>query len=243
MGGKQAGKLVGKSIRIVDWSNRGNKVVLLTQMTTHIGRKKKVVLFFIVALLIATSEAILTAKHLVGAFSSQVYTSVKDIPFHEIGLVLGAPKYSDGRLNPVLEERIQAAADLFFAGKVNKLVVSGISRPEKFYDETLDMMQGLIRRGIPKEVIIKDDGAFKTFDSVLHMRDVFNFNNFIIVSQRDHCMRALYIAKHNNISAVGFDAGIPTGQYPDEVLASLIREPLARVKAVFDIAINGHTKK
>ena len=208
-------------------------------MITHISRrKKKIVLFFIIAIIIATCETIFTANHLIAAYSPQVYSSVNDIPFHEVELVLGAPQYSDGRLNPVLEGRIQAAADLYFAGKVNKIVVSGISRPEKFYDETSAMMQGLVRRGIPQDIIIKDNGGYRTLASVLRMRDVFGYNSFIVISQTDHCKRALYLANQNNISAVGFEAENPTGQYPDELLASLIRESLARVKAVFDVAFN-----
>ncbi len=205
-------------------------------------RLKKIIIFYIIACFIATIEAVLTANHLVSHYSSQVYYSVKEIPFHEAALVLGAPDYSRGRSNPVFAGRIQAAADLYYGGKVKKLIVSGICRPEKFYDEVSAMEQGLIALGIPPEAILKDNKGVKTLESVLRMRDSFGYNSFIIVSQRDHCCRALYLAKKNNISAVGFEAGIPAGLYPDEVLASLIRESLARVKTVLDI-VSGHVKE
>ncbi len=208
----------------------------------RIGRTGRIVLFWATASLIAALEAVLTAAWLVGATSPRVYSSLNDIPAREVGMVLGAPKYSGGRPSPVLAGRIQAAAELYHAGKVRTLVVSGASRPEEFYDEISAMTRDLVALGVPEDVIVGDGKGVRTLDSLLRMRDVFGYDDFITISQRDHCERALYLADHHGISTIGFEAGILPGQYPNEMLFSSIRAPLACVKAVLDIAVNRSAK-
>ena len=157
-------------------------------------------------------------------------------------MVLGAPEYSDGRPSPVLAGRIQAAAELYHAGKVKTLVVSGASRPEKFYDEIAAMTRDLIGLGVPEDAIIGDGKGLRTLDSILRMRDVFGYDDFITVSQRDHLERALYLADHHGISTIGFEAEILPGLHPDEWLESAVRAQLSNVKAVLDIAVGRRAK-
>ena len=209
---------------------------------TRIGRTRRIVLFWTAAALIAALEAVLTAGWLVGSTSPRVYSSVNDIPAREVGMVLGNSEYSNGRPNPILAGRLQAAAELYHAGKVRTLVVTGASRPEEFYDEIPAMTRGLVALGVPKEAIIGDGKGLRTLDSVLRMRDVFGYDDFITISQRDHCERALYLADHHRISTIGFGAGILPGIYPNEWLGSAIRAPLANVKAILDIAIGRRAK-
>ena len=204
---------------------------------TRTSRTGRIVLFWSAAAVIAALGSILTAARLVGGVSPRVCSSVADIPPREAGLLLGSSKYSFGHPSPVLAGRIRAAAELYHAGKVRKLVVSGMSRPDDFYDEVAAMKEGLIGLGVPEEDIIGDGRSFRTLDSVLRMRDVFGYDDFIAISQRDHCERALYLADHNGIAAVGFVAEIMPGMYASERALSAVREPLARVKAVLDVAI------
>ena len=208
----------------------------------RISRIRGVVLFWAAAALIAASEAILTAEWLVGRTSMRIYSSVNDIPARKVGMVLGNSEYLNGRLNPVLAGRLQAAADLYHAGKVQILVVSGASRPERFYDEIPAMTRGLVTRGVPEEAIIGDGKGLRTLDSVLRMRDVFGYDDFITVSQREHCERALYLADHHGISTIGFEAGITSELYLSEWIRSTIRVPLSNVKAILDIAIGRRAK-
>jgi SanA protein len=209
---------------------------------SRISRTRRILLFWAAAALTAALEAVLAAAFLVGKASPRVYSSVNDIPARKVGMVLGTPKYSDGRPNPVLAGRIQAAADLYHAGKVQTLVVTGTSLPEEFYDEIPAMTRDLVALGVPEDVIIGDGKGFRTLDSILRMRDVFGYDDFITISQRDHCERALYLAEHHNISTIGFAAGIQPEQHPDEILFGAFREPLARVKAIIDVAVNRSAK-
>ena len=211
---------------------------------TCIGRTRRIVLFWVAAALIASVEAVLTAGWLVGATSRRVYSSVNDVPAREVGMVLGAPVYSGGRLGPVLVRRLQAAAELYHAGKVQTLVVSGADYSGRFYNEISSMTRGLIALGVPEDAIIKDGKGLRTLDSVLRMRDVFGYDDFITISQRDHCERALYLADHHGISTIGFEAGIPPLKllYLDEWIRSTIRAPLSNVKATLDIVIDRRAK-
>ena len=209
---------------------------------TRISRTRRIVLFWTAAALIAALEAVLTAGWLVGKTSPRIYSSVNDIPARKVGMVLGCPEYSNGRPSPIIAGRLQAAAELYHAGKVQILVVSGADYPERFYNEIPAMTRGLVALGVPEDAIVGDGKGLRTLDSILRMRDVFGYDNFITVSQRDHCERAIYLADHHDISTIGFEAGISSGLYLDEWLGSAIRAPLSNVKAILDIAIDRHAK-
>jgi SanA protein len=169
---------------------------------------------------------------------------VNDIPAREVGMVLGAPVYSGGRPGPVLIRRLQAAAELYHAGKVRTLVVSGADYSGRFYNEISAMTRGLVALGVPESAIIGDGKGLRTLDSILRMRDVFGYDDFITISQRDHCERALYLADHHGISTIGYGAGGPPPKllYLDEWLGSSIRASMANVKAVLDIATGCRAK-
>ena len=205
------------------------------------SRTRKIVLFWMAAALIAAIGAVLTASWLVGRTSPRIYSSVDKIPAREVGMVLGAPKYSGGRLSPYLIGRVRAAAELYHAGKVKKLVVSGAIYPGKFYDEIAAMTQWLIELGVPADAIVGDGKGLRTLDSMLRMRDVLGYDDFITISQWDHCERALYLADHHGISTIGFEAGVGE-RYLNEMLFNALYGPLSSVKAVFDIAVDRKAK-
>ena len=208
-----------------------------------LSRRSRIIFIFWAAVaLIAALEAVLTAAWLVRASTSELYASVQDIPAREVGMVLGAPEFSNGRPSPYLPGRIKAAAELYHAGKVRKLVVSGATRPEKFYDEIASMTRMLVELGVPEDDIVGDGKGLRTLDSLLRMRDVFGYDDFITVSQRDHCERALFLADRYGVRTIAFAAGLPPGATPDQLLFSMIREPLARVKAVLDVAVHRSAK-
>ena len=205
-------------------------------------RSRSILIFWAAVALIAALEAVLTAAWLVRASASDLYVSVRDIPAREVGMVLGAPEFTMGRPSPYLPGRIQAAAELYHAGKVRKLVVSGATKTDEFYDEIASMTRMLVERGVPEDAIIGDGKGLRTLDSLLRMRDVFGYDDFITVSQRDHCERALFLADRYGVHTIAYAADLPPGATPDQLLYSMFREPLARVKAVLDVAIHRSAK-
>lgn len=136
---------------------------------------------------------------------NQIYDSVESIPPKKFALVLGTSKYGKKGINPYFKYRIEATAALYFSGKIEKIIVSG-DNSVKNYDEPTDMAESLIELGVPDSVIIKDYAGFRTLDSVIRAKKVFNCQELIIVSQKFHNQRALFIANHYNIDAVALNA-------------------------------------
>jgi len=168
----------------------------------------------------------------------QLYDNYDNIPSHAVGLLLGtSDKQGNGNSNPFFENRIAAAAKLYKAGKVRHLLVSGDNR-RKNYDEPALMKKALLAAGVPETALTLDCAGFRTLDSVVRAKEVFGLQQFTIISQRFHDQRALLIARHYGIDAIGFCAGDISLRYG---LRTQIREAFARVKAVLDLYVI-HTK-
>lgn len=163
---------------------------------------------------------------------SHSYFSVDSLPSNQVGLVLGTSKTtSDGQENLYFKYRMEAAARLFNEGKVKSLILSG-NNDSKYYNEPLDMERALLKLGIPKSALQLDYAGYRTFDSVIRSKTLFLQDNLTIISQDFHNARALYIAQNEGLNAVSFAAqDVPAGYS----LRTLVREYLARPKAVLDV--------
>ncbi|MBS0519662.1 MAG: YdcF family protein [Proteobacteria bacterium] len=127
------------------------------------------------------------------------------VPAVEAGLVLGTSRLMPGGSpNMTFNYRLDAAAALWKAGKVKYLIVSGNHTGR--YDEPADMRDGLIARGVPADVIYRDGKGMRTWDSVARARSIFGLHRMVVVSQRSHVARALFLARSLGMEAYGFDA-------------------------------------
>lgn len=164
--------------------------------------------------------------------SGKTYNSTKEIPYNKVGLLLGTRKMlPSGGINLYYKYRIDAAVKLFKAGKVDVILVSG-DNSTKDYDEPSTMKEDLIKKGIPADKIYLDYAGFRTLDSVVRCKDIFGQSSITIISQQFHNERAVYIAKHNAIKAIGFNAKDVNLHYG---FKTKLREKLARVKMVLDL--------
>jgi SanA protein len=164
--------------------------------------------------------------------SDKVFNSTKEIPDNKVGLFLGTGKIlSNGRINLYYKYRIEAAVKLFKAGKVDFILVSG-DNSTKDYDEPSTIKEDLVKKGIPSDKIYLDYAGFRTLDSVVRCKEIFGQNSITIISQQFHNERAIYIAKRNNIDAVGFNAKDVNVHYG---FKTRLRERFARVKMVLDL--------
>jgi len=166
---------------------------------------------------------------------SAIYTEVKKVPHRRAALVLGTAKYiTKGKKNYFYVYRIRAASALWKAGKVDAIVVSG-DNASKYYNETVRMQKDLIKSGVPKKYIALDHAGFRTLDSVVRAEALFGLKEYIIVSQKFHLERALYIAKEKGQDVIGFAAkDIPGTKAARRMMW---REYFARVKAFLDVNI------
>ncbi len=166
-----------------------------------------------------------------------IYTEIKDLPQKKAALLLGTAKYvAKGKKNYFYVYRIRAAVALWKAGKVKAIVVSG-DNETKYYNETARMQKDLIKAGVPKKYIALDYAGFRTLDSVVRAEAVFDLEDYIIVSQKFHLERALFIAKAKGQKVIGFAAKDIAGTKAANKM--IAREFLARAKAFLDVYILG----
>jgi len=165
----------------------------------------------------------------------QCYDDVTQVPSNRVGLVLGCTRYlRSGRPNVYFAHRIDAAAALHRAGKVELLLASGASRRPDI-DEAASMKEALIEQGVPAECVVCDPHGYRTIDSVLRAKRVYGQDRLTIISQAFHNHRAMYVAEHRGIEAIGFNArDVTLPRAP----AVRFREFLARMRVLIDIHLN-----
>jgi SanA protein len=157
---------------------------------------------------------------------------VEEVAPKPVALLLGtARSTAAGRPNQFYHARIDAAAALFHSGRVHGILVSG-DNATRWYNEPIAMQKDLIAAGVPAEFITLDYAGFRTLDSVIRAKEVFGQERIVIVSQRFHAERAIFLARHYGIDASGLAAADPESPGLMKVRA---REVLARVAAVLDI--------
>lgn len=165
-----------------------------------------VLLFAGAVILLVVLAAWLADRRMAREAADWSFADVAQAPAVETALVLGtAPIGPEGGPNRYFVYRLDTAAALWKAGKAKVLLVSG-NRDGEGYDEPAAMRAGLIARGVPAEAIRIDNEGYRTRASVLRARDVYGQSKILIVSQRFHVGRALYIAHRAGIEAWGVDA-------------------------------------
>ena len=144
-------------------------------------------------------------------------------------LVLGAGLKPDGSPSDMLRDRLAFACDLWEEGVSDTVLVSG-DRASESYDEVTAMKNYLLVHGVPEEAILEDPKGYSTSESLKRAKDVFGYENVVVVTQRYHLYRALYIAQKTGLDAKGVNSDPYT--YRGQVLRD-IREFAARIKDFF----------
>lgn len=167
-----------------------------------------------------------------------IYDDWQVTPHAQAALLLGARVYSDGRLSDILKDRADTALDLYNAGKVEKILVSG-DHGQTTYDEVNAMRDYLLAAGVAPEDLFLDHAGFDTYDSIYRAKHIFEAKSVLIVTQDFHLPRALFIARGVGVEAYGVSAD--RHQY---VMARYneLRESLARIKAYFEVAFGAESK-
>ena len=195
----------------------------------------------LLALTIAGVAVLLTCELWVRTVAAaECFEQVADVPRAPVALVLGcAETLPDGRNNLYFGRRMDAAAELFRSGTVERLIVSGDNSTVS-YDEPTAMKAALVARGVPEERIHCDYAGFRTFDSVVRAELVFGQRSFVVVSQRFHAERAVFLARSRGLEAWGYCAEAVGGGAGLRIRA---RETVARTAAVLDAHVLGTQPK
>jgi SanA protein len=183
------------------------------------------------ALLVIASNA-----YIVLSTRGEATSDISTLPHAQAAIVPGAQVRPDGTMSSMLADRVHRTVELWRAGKVDRILVSG-DHASWGYDEPDTMREALMRAGVPGRDIFTDHAGFNTRATMVRAKRIFDVSSAIVVTQGFHVDRALYLAKEAGISDVhGLTSDLHG--YGQKKTESDIREILARPKAIFDTAID-----
>ncbi len=148
-------------------------------------------------------------------------------------LVLGAAVKNNERPSAMLNDRLETGIELYNQNVSDKILMSG-DHGRKDYDEVNVMKNFAINSGVPSEDIFMDHAGFSTYESMYRAKEVFEADKIVIVSQKYHLYRAIYIARSLGIEAYGVPSDVR--EYRGQKYRDL-REAVARVKDFFNVII------
>lgn len=191
------------------------------------------------ALLLALAAVLLLAPwaSMRASYADRVYATPAEVPddTRPVAIVFGAGLSRGGGPSAVLYDRVVTAVELYNAGKVRKLLLTGDNRFEN-YSEPEAMRLLALELGVPEGDLVLDFAGRRTYDSCYRARAIFGLTRAVLVTQRFHLDRALYLASSMGIDAVGVVAD--RRDYPTGHAASwYLRETLATAGAVVDITV------
>jgi SanA protein len=161
---------------------------------------------------------------------------VDDAPTERVAIVFGAGLRRDGMPTAILRDRVETAVQLYFAGKVEKLLMSGDNRFAN-YNEPGAMRDYAISLGVPADAIVMDYAGRRTYDTCYRAKAIFGLDNVILVTQKFHLARALFLCNALGLHASGVKAD-NIRYWPLSLLVWNFREHLATVTAFVDVYIS-----
>lgn len=198
-------------------------------------RKYKALIFVIlgIAFLIGIAAGSLSV-YMVKTTEKSIFTAdtFKNDEKADCILILGAG-VKDSKPKPMLRDRLLIGIELYKSGAAKKIIMSG-DHGRADYDEVNVMRAFALEQGVRAEDIFLDHAGFSTYDSVYRAKNIFGAENIIIVSQKYHLYRALYIAKELGVKSAGVSADL--NPYSGQLKRD-IREIIARDKDFFKCII------
>lgn len=195
---------------------------------------------FLWRLLLAFSVAGLTGiilpRIITSIYSLNRIHKAEDAPGERLAIVFGAGLRRDGSPTAILRDRVQTAAHLYFDGKVEKILMSGDNRFEN-YNEPESMRQYALALGVPDAAIVLDYAGRRTYDTCYRARTIFKVDSALLVTQRFHLPRALFLCNALGLNAHGVEAN--NNRYRSaSLLIWNFREQLATAAAFLDVYVN-----
>ena len=189
----------------------------------------KIALFVAIFLIVAILSVCIVNLVVKGSTSGKIYDSPDDITLNkkvDCVIILGAGLQSNGQPSHMLEDRIKVGVEVFNTIDADYILMSGDCSGEH-YDEVGAMKKYAVNIGVDESVILLDGEGFSTYESISRLKEIYGFDNVVIITQKYHLYRALYIAEQYDIDAVGVSADLRT--YRGQTYRNL-REMVARVK-------------
>ncbi len=200
---------------------------------SNIKRKLRSLFWTFIISIAAVLLLTIWSNHAIKEASKNYITdNVDNVDTHNVGLLLGTSKLlKGGYKNEYFFNRIDAAVALYKNGKIQNVLISGDHGTQN-YNEPLDMKNELLKQGIPDSVIYLDYAGFRTLDAVVRANAIFGQSTFLVISQKFHNERAIYLAQQYGINAYGYNAKDVSYAYG---FSTNMREYFARVKVFLDL--------
>lgn len=202
-------------------------------------KKKLRIILKAAAILIALGLLLLFVcdRIIVSNTQGKVFSELDSIAPTEWGLLLGTtPQTRIGRRqNMFFTYRIEAAEQLYKAGKIKRVLISGDANSLDGVNEVACMRDSLVTRGVSADDIVLDGKGYRTLDSVIRAVKVYGIHSFVVISQQFHNERTVYLAEHLGLDierVVGYNAADATS---GTSFLTYIREYFARVKVFIDL--------
>ncbi len=194
-------------------------------------RLKKYIIYLLIVLGGVISFIWGLSTYIIETTSDEIYSKISDLPVSNTVVVLGASVHSDGKLSPILRDRVDTALDVYRAGKAKQFLLSGDNRRND-YNEVSAMKNYLLERDVPENLIFTDPAGLDTYDSMYRSDYIYKIPNAIVVTQKFHLPRTLFIAESLDLNYIG----LPAKERYYETGSNLIRrEKLANLKALWEI--------
>lgn len=167
----------------------------------------------------------------------KVFSDIDSIKYNKVGLLLGTTPQArfDRITNYFFIYRIDAAEQLYKAGKIEQILISGDENSLDGVNETECMRDSLVARGVPASAIILDGKGFRTIYSIINANKVYGLKSFTIISQKFHNERAIYLAEHLGLNVENIQAYNAKDPESRRAYLTTIREYFARVKMFMDL--------
>jgi SanA protein len=170
------------------------------------------------------------------AYSWKRIYPADSVPVERVAIIFGAGLRRDGSPTAILRDRVETGVNLYLGGKVEKLLMSGDNSVE-YYNEPEAMRQYAISLGVPVEDIVLDYAGRRTYDTCYRARAIFGVEKALLVTQRFHLPRALFLCNSLGLETVGVEAN-NLNYRRASLLIWNFREQLATIAAFFDLFVD-----
>ena len=197
---------------------------------------RRMILIAVAITLLLALAVILIVRFAIHSYDRQIYSKIEAVDTSSwneprVAIVFGAAVYQD-YLSVILEDRVKTAIALYKAGKVDRILVSGDNRTHE-YNEPKAMAEYLASHAVDPKHIVVDYAGRSTYETCLRAHEIFGVNKAILITQRTHLPRALFLANKLGIEAYGVRAD--NQNYGSENSYQKLREIPAGMKAMLNL--------
>ncbi len=163
-----------------------------------------------------------------------IFTEIEMVPSAYTAIIPGALVMKSGNLSHITYDRSVSAIELYKTGKIKKILVSG-DHGAKSYDEVNTIRKFLLKNGVSEKDIFMDHAGFDTYSTMVRADKIFRVKDTVIVTQKYHLYRAVFIARMKGLDAYGYAADRRKYVY---IRNYKLREIPANIKAVYEVLFN-----